>query len=643
MMRRARFAVLSVCVFVAGATIIAQQGAKGGEWPNHGGDKGFTRYSPLDQINKDTIAKLRIAWRRPAIASEFSAKNPGLGEYLSVFESTPLMVNGVLYAPDGMGLIEAFNPSTGKTLWVQEPPVEGEVMAAGQSSRGVAYSRDGADQRLLSVRRGFLIATDPETGKLIRSFGVSGKVDLGVYEDTPKPVNYRWSSAPIVVKGVVIVGSALVGRPGDVRGYDAKTGKLRWTFHVIPRPGEFGNDTWLDGSWNGLQGGESDPWAMITADEELGLVYLPTSAATNNMNGVHRPGNNLFSSSIVCLRAETGERVWHFQTVHHDIFDYDNATGPILMDITVDGKAIKAVVQLTKQAMAFVFDRVTGVPVWPIEERPVPKGNTPGEWYSPTQPFPTKPAPYDRHGITTDDLIDFTPELRAEAEEIAKKFVIGPVFTPPSTAGPGPAGKLGTLQMPGQVGGTNWPGAAFDPETKKLYVPSVTGAFYILLTAKNPGQPGENFRGLRAGVRGPAGLPLTKPPYGRITAIDMNTGEVAWMVPNGDGPRNHPAIKHLNLPPLGQTGRSAILVTKSLLFVSEGDQSMRDMPPGSGPDAGRKLRAYDKGTGAVVWETELPAGTNGSLMTYLSNGKQYIVMPIGSRTHAAEFVALSLP
>ena len=630
-------------MLVAATTLVAQHGVKTGDWPTHGGDKGFTRYSPLDQINKNTIKNLRIAWRRPAVASEFRAKHPDASQNLGVFESTPLMIDGVLYASNGIGIVEAFNPATGQTLWVQEPIDPGAPILTGVSSRGIAYWRSGGEQRLLAVRGRNLTATDPETGRLIRSFGDGGKVDLGIYEDSPKPVNYRWRSAPIVVRDVVIVGSAITGRPGDVRGYDVRTGRLRWTFHVIPRPAEFGHDTWLNESWNGLQGGESDPWAMISADEELGLVYLPTSAATNNMYGGHRPGDNLFSSSIVCLRTDTGERVWHFQTVHHDIFDWDNATAPILMDITVAGKPIKAVVLLTKQAMAYVFDRVSGQPVWPIEERPVPKGNAPGEWYAPTQPFPTKPAPYDRQGVTADDLIDFTPELRAEAQEIAKKFVLGPLFTPPSTAGAGPAGTLGTLQMPGQVGGANWLGGGFDPETGMLYVPSVTGAFYILLTARTPGQPGQDFRGLRAGIRGPAGLPLTKPPYGRITAINMNTGEHTWMVPNGDGPRNHWALKHLNLPPLGQTGRSAILVTKSLLFVSEGDPSMIDMPPGSGPDAGRKLRAYDKATGAVVWEVELPAGTTGSLMTYMSSGKQYIVAPIGSRTHAAEFVALSLP
>ena len=634
---------MCAAVIAAGAALVAQRGPKDGEWPNQGGDKGFTRYAPLDQIDKTNVKNLRIAWRRPAVASEFRAKNPGLSNSTAVFESTPLMINGVLYASNAIGIVEAFHPTTGQTLWVREPLDEEDATLGGASSRGVAYWRSGADQRLLSIRNRYLFATDPESGKPIRGFGAGGKVDLGIYEDTPKPVNYRWRSAPMVVKDVVVVGSAVSGRPGDVRGYDVRTGRLMWTFHVVPRPGEFGHETWLNGSWNGLQGGESDPWSFISADEDLGLVYVPTSAASNNMYGGHRPGDNLFSSSIVCLRAETGERVWHFQTVHHDIFDWDNPTAPILMDLVVNGRAVKAVVQLTKQAMAFVFDRVTGEPIWPIEERPVPKGNAPGEWYSPTQPFPTKPAPYDRQGLTAEDLIDFTPELKAEAQEIARKYVLGPVFTPPSTAGPGPAGTLGTLQMPGQVGGSNWPGAAFDPETRMLYVPSVTGAFYILLTARPPGETGSDFRGLRAGIRGPAGLPLTKPPYGRITAINMDTGEHVWMKPNGDGPRNHWALKHLKLPPLGQTGRSAILATRTLLFVSEGDQSMIDMPPGSGPDAGRKVRAYDKATGDVVWEIELPAGTTGSMMTYMSNGKQYIVMPIGSRTHAAEFVALSLP
>ncbi len=653
----ARFCVLlCVALLAAGAAVEGQQGSRDGGWPYHGGDKGFTRYSLLDQINKDTVKTLRTAWRRPGVAEELLAQYPNLKSE-NLLQSTPILVNGVLYASNRIGLVEAFDPATGRTIWVQELHEQGEGALRGRASRGVAYWRNGSGERLLSVRRHYLTATDPKTGRLMRSFGDGGKVDLRRFADTPELVNYQWRGVPLVVGDVVVIGSSVRGAAGDVRAYDVRTGKLRWTFRVIPRSDDFGSETWLEDSWKGMQAGEADVWSMASADEELGLVYLPTSAAANNMYGGHRPGANLFSTSIVCVRADTGERVWHFQTVHHDIFDYDNPTPPILVDITVNGKPIKALVQLTKQARAFVLDRVTGAPVWPIEERPVPRSTAPGEWTSPTQPFPTKPAPYEQQGITTDDLIDFTPELRAEALEIAKQYVLGPIFTPPSLGGEGPDEMKGTLMVPGHVGGTNWGGGGFDPETGMLYAPSRTGAFFVGLTPveeTNERYRGQRYRGVRGPIAGPRGLPLTKPPYGRIIAIDLNTGDHVWMVPNGDGPRDHPALKHLNLPPLGQPGQGMTLVTKTLLFVSEGDPIMCDSelvstgsptltPPGSGASAGRKVRAFDKASGAVLWETEWPAGTNGSLMTYLHNGKQYIVMPIGSRTHAGEWVALSMP
>ena len=430
--------------------------------------------------------------------------------------------------------------------------------------------------------------------------------------------------------------------PGDVRAYDVRTGALRWTWSPVPNAGEPGVETWLDDSWT--YSGMANVWTMFSADLELGLVYLPTGAPTNDMYGGHRPGNNLYANSLVCVRAETGERVWHFQTVHHDLWDYDNNVAPILMDITVDGRPVKAVVQLTKQAIAYVFDRVTGEPIWPIVERPVAGSNTPGEWIAATQPFPTKPAPFDRHGVTEDDVIDFTPELRAEALEILKPYILGPIFTPPSIRSDDPEDTKGTFQLLGSVGGAEWGGAGFDPETGMLYIPSVTAGFVADLTPGNPDRMNVRFtRGNREFIAGPRGLPLTKPPYGRITAIDMNTGEHVWMVPNGDGPRQHPDLAHLNLPPLGQPGRSMTLLTKSLLFVSEGDPIMVRTPPGAGPDAGKRLRAYNKTSGAVVWETEFAAGTNGSPITYLHDGKQYIVLPIGSLDHPGEWIALALP
>ena len=621
----------------------AQQGTTG-EWRVHGGDAGFTRYSSLDQINTDTVDDLDIAWRRSSVDASLIQQWPDL-QYSNQLRSTPIMVDGVLYASNGIGLVEAFDPGTGQTLWVQDHSFLGDDTPRGASNRGVAYWADGADKRIFSIRPPYLLATNASTGQSLDSFGSNGKVDLRYDAET----GYSGTSPPVVVKDVVILGSAMADHPytkeqhpGDVRAYDVRTGELRWTWSPIPKAGEPGVETWLDDSWT--YSGMANVWTMFSADLELGYVYLPTGAPTNDMYGGHRPGNNLYANSLVCVDATTGERVWHFQTVHHDLWDYDNNVAPILMDITVDGRDIKAVVQLTKQAIAYTFDRVTGEPVWPIIERPVPGSNTPGEWISPTQPFPTKPLPFDRHGITEDDLIDFTDELKAEALEIAEPYILGEIYTPPSIRGEDATDTKGTLQLPGSVGGAEWGGAGFDPETGMLYIPSVTGAFAADLTPGNPDRMNVRFtRGTRAFPDGPRGLPLTKPPYGRITAIDMNTGEHVWMVPNGNGPRNHPAIEHLNLPPLGQPGRAMTLLTKSLLFVSEGDPIMVRTPPGAGEDAGKAFRAYNKDSGAVIWETIFPAGTNGSPITYMHDGKQYIVMPIGSLTHPGEWVALALP
>ena len=635
------WAFLIVLVFSTSGS--AQQGTTG-EWHVHGGDSGYTRYSSLDQINTDTVGDLDIAWRRSSVDASLILQWPDL-QYSNQLRSTPIMVDGILYASNGIGLVEAFDPGTGQTLWVQDHSFLGDDTPRGASNRGVAYWADGADKRIFSIRPPYLLATNASTGQSLDSFGSNGKVDLRYDAET----GYSGTSPPVVVKDVVILGSAMADHPytkeqhpGDVRAYDVRTGELRWTWSPIPKAGEPGVETWLDDSWT--YSGMANVWTMFSADLELGYVYLPTGAPTNDMYGGHRPGNNLYANSLVCVDATTGERVWHFQTVHHDLWDYDNNVAPILMDITVDGQDIKAVVQLTKQAIAYTFDRVTGEPVWPIIERPVPGANTPGEWISPTQPFPTKPLPFDRHGITADDLIDFTDELKAEALEIAEPYILGEIYTPPSIRGEDATDTKGTLQLPGSVGGAEWGGAGFDPETGMLYIPSVTGAFAADLTPGNPDRMNVRFtRGTRAFPDGPRGLPLTKPPYGRITAIDMNTGEHVWMVPNGNGPRNHPAIDHLNLPPLGQPGRAMTLLTKSLLFVSEGDPIMVRTPPGAGEDAGKAFRAYNKDSGAVIWETIFPAGTNGSPITYMHDGKQYIVMPIGSLTHPGEWVALALP
>ena len=654
--------LVSLGVVLATAFGAAQQGARGGEWTRYGGDPGSTKYAPIDQINKSNVSQLRVAWRRPAVDPSISSKVPDFS-YSNNFRATPLMIDGVLYSPNGIGLVEAFHPGTGKTLWVQEPfPDEPGQGLRGDSARGVTYWSDGTQRRLYLVRGEYLIALDARTGKPVTAFGDNGRVYLrpGL---GPRATVYSWTGAPQVCRDVVIVGTGLGGSmtdaprrkeqpPGNVQAFDVRSGKPRWTFHPIPSPGEVGNETWEGDSW--AYSGEANLWSLISADEEQGLAYLPLTSPTNDMYGGHRLGNNVFGNTLVCVRCLTGERVWHYQIVHHDLWDYDLPAAPILADITVGGTPIKAVVQLTKQALVFVFDRTSGRPVWPIEERPVPGSDTPGERTSPTQPFPTKPPPFDRQGVSIDDLIDFTPELRAEAIQLVKQYRIGPVFTPPSVRGDSPGGIRGTVQLPGSVGGADWQGGAFDPETGMLYVPSITGPFTADIVKGDPKISNLDYvSGTRAWTPGPQGLPLLKPPYGRITAIDLNKGDQVWMVPNGDGPRNHPLLKPLNLPPLGNPGRSAPLVTKTLLFVGEGSPIMSslgsrlrpEMPASLAPGAGgNKFRAYDKATGAILWEIELPAGTTGAPMTYMFAGKQYVVVAIGSReARSAEYVALSLP
>jgi len=635
----------------------AQRGSPVGEWRWHSGDLGSTKYAPLDQIRKDNVSRLHIAWRRPSVESSLTGNTSNFS-FSNDFRATPLMIGGVLYSPNGIGLVEAFHPGTGKTVWVQQPPAEELAQGLrGDSTRSVAYWTDGTERRLFVIRGEYLIALDPRTGEPVTAWGDDGRVNLrkGL---GPRATSYRSTSGPQVCRDVVMTGASMtdapqtkVQPPGDVQAFDVHSGKPRWTFHVIPSPGEVGSETWEKDSW--AYTGNANLWSLMSADEELGLAYLPLTSPTNDMYGGHRLGNDLFSDTLVCVKCATGERVWHYQIVHHDLWDYDLPAAPVLADITVDGRRIKAVVQVTKHAFAFVFDRTDGRPVWPIEERPVPRSDTPGERASATQPFPTKPPPFDRQGVSVDDLIDFTPELRAKALELVKQYRIGPMFTPPAARGSGATGIKGTVQLPGSVGGADWQGAAFDPESGMLYVESITGPFVADLVKGDPARTDLDYvPGLRAYPPGPEGLPLLKPPYGRVTAIDLNKGDIAWMTPNGDGPRNHPVLKALNLPPLGNPGRGGLLLTKTLLFVGEGDPVMvragsrlrPEMPRAIAPGAGgNKLRAFDKATGAVVWDMALPAGTTGAPMTYMFEGKQYVLVAIGGTEHRAEFVALSLP
>ena len=646
-----------VLALVLAALVIPQTAAgQTGEWPAYGADKAGSKYSPLDQINKDTVHDLQIVWRQstiPDAVRQGSTIRPSTQS-----QNTPLMADGLLYVSTGLGTVAALDPTSGEVVWY-DAALEGGQRRGG-SSRGVAYwkNEDGNDARIIAVVGSSLVALNAKTGARYPDFGEGGEVDLIKGFDDPRVTSFGWRSAPLVVRDVVIIGSFMTDvvtavqpamkemPPGDVRGFDVRTGEQLWIFHVIPKPGEFGNDTWLTNtnedrpSWEYT--GNTNMWAWPSGDEELGYVYLPLSTPTGDYYGGQRPGNNLFAESIVCLDARTGERVWHFQVVHHGIWDYDFPAAPNLVDITVDGREIKAVAIVSKQGFAYVFDRVTGEPVWPIEERPVAAGNVPGEWYAPTQPFPTKPPAFARQGVTEDDLIDFTPELRAEAKEILSNYVYGPLFTPPTVVDDSPGGTQGTINMPGLVGGADWSGAGVDPETGVLYVPAVQVPGVVGLVRSQ--HPRSDIDWVMQGLviaEGPQGLPLFKPPYGSLVAIDLNTSEILWSVPNGDGPRDHPAIRHLNLTKLVQGGRVSPLVTRSLVFLGEGgNNGVILLPPGGG---GKMFRAYDKMTGEVVWEEELPGGTTAAPMSYMADGKQYILLTLGFEGMPAEYVALALP
>jgi quinoprotein glucose dehydrogenase len=643
-----------VALAVAMATIAGRAADKNRDWPAYAGDKASTKYSPLDQIDKRTIKNLKIAWRRSGMPEELRDMYPNTLAPAN-YQHTPLMVDGLLYMSTAVGAVTALDPATGKTVWFDTlpPRPDGQGPARGGPTRSIAYWTDGRDARIIANVGTNLVALNAKTGKRYADFGDNGQVDL--LKGFERPITgWRWSSGPLVVKDVVVIGGVPAPAtdilnerakapkempPDDIRGYDVRTGKMLWTFHVVPRAGELGNDTWLNDSWT--YSGNSGVWSLISADEDLGYVYLPFETATGDYYGGTRPGNNLFAESIMCLDAKTGKRVWHFQTVHHGLWDYDLPAAPVLADITVNGRRIKAVAQVSKQAFVYVLDRVTGQPVWPIEERPVPQGNVPGEWYSPTQPFPTKPPPFDQQGVSEKDLIDFTPELKAEALKIVSEYKYGPVYTPPVLLGD-PAGPKGTILMPGTNGGADWGGASFDKETGILYVPSAHLPDVLALgKSLHPESTLPFVKQQTPRLGGPQGLPTPfKPPYARLVAIDLNKGDILWSVANGDGLRNHPAFKGLKLPPLGTPGRLAALVTKTFVFMGEGSDNGVGVPPGGG---GRMFRAFEKKTGKIAWEMELPAGTSGAPMTYLLNGKQYIVVAIGGRNIPGELVALALP
>ncbi len=631
---------------------LSQQGALDGQWHSIGGDPGNTKYAPLDQIGRDNFQDLEVAFAWESTSIKVVKANPSLR--IGRFMPTPLMVDGILYVSTALGQVAAIDAGTGETVWEYDPKTyEGLKRAAnlGWQHRGVSYWDDGADGRILiAVHDLRLIALNARTGSLYPEFGENGIVDLSTSLGRPVSARVISHSSPVAIcRNTIIVGHVVAdgvvlkeGAPGHVRGFDARTGKFKWIFHTVAQEGEFGNDTWEDGSWEYT--GAANVWSYMAVDEELDYAYLSTGTPTNDSYGGHRLGNGLFGESVICLEAGTGKRVWHFQAVHHGIWDYDFPTAANLMDITVDGRKIKALAQVGKQAFAYVFDRVTGEPVWPIEEREVLPSDVPGERAAKTQPFPTKPPAYDRQGITEDDLIDFTPELRAEALELAKQYELAPLYTPPRLKGKGKP----VINVPGDGGGTNWPGAAVDPESGRLYVPSATSPRIFSLVKPDPNHSNINYVPTywSYGVPGPQGLPFMKPPYSRITAIDMDLGSHVWMQPHGDGPKDHPALKDLDLPPLGDRWSSLVggpLVTKTLLFVSRGGRGL-----GEGQEP--CMSVYDKTTGDYLGAIPLPMPPHGNPITYMHRGKQYIALAGGSGggagrrdTDKPKLIALRLP
>jgi quinoprotein glucose dehydrogenase len=670
---------------------------KSGDWTHYTADVRGSKYSPLDQINASNFGKLEVAWR-------FKTDNLGTRPEFKL-EGTPLAIKGVLYTTAGTRrAVVALDGRTGELMWSHSYREGNRAAIAPRqlSGRGVAYWTDGkADERVLYVTTGYrLIALNAKTGAMVQGFGDGGVVDLkkGAVFGKGQQIDLETGeigihATPTVVKDVVIIGSSFKegtqvvthnNTKGIVRAFDVRTGKLLWTFNTIPRPGEFGNDTWENESW--ATNGNAGVWTQITVDEDAGLVYLPVEDPTSDQYGGHRPGNNLFGDSLVCVDLKTGQRKWHFQVAHHPIWDYDLSSAPILADITVNGKAIKAVALPSKESFLYVFDRITGEPVWPIEEKPVPQSDVPGEKTSPTQPFPTKPPAYARQAITVDELINFTPAMRAQALELVKQYRMGPMFLPAVVSRVG--GPLAALTIGTLGGGTNWPGSAYDPETHTVYAQAANAGVSPLGLVEPPkgfsdiryvaGVAGREFRinegpgfGSAAdapkvsvsqqrlaaiGAAPPAappaaggggngltveGLPLVKPPYGLLSAINLDRGEITWQVPHGDTPdavRNHPLLKGIDIPKTGQQGSVGLVVTKTLVIL--GDPQVTTTPE---HPRGAMLRAYDKQTGKQVGAMWMPAPQSGSPMTYSAGGRQYIVVAVSGGNYSGEYLAFALP
>ena len=623
------FLLASLLVCLAGSAFSA-------DWPSYGGDNGSQKYSTLDQVNASNVEGLVMAWSWESPDNATVADNIAQQNYRAVpagFKATPIVIEGVMYVPSSFGRVVALDAASGEEKWVFDTEAwsSGRPANLGYNSRGVGYWSSEDKQRIFfATNDANLWSIDALTGLPDSSFGDGGKIDLslGLGREIDKR-QYGVVSPPLVTNDIVVVNSIINDGPttkemppGNVRGFDPRTGDIVWMFETIPQAGAFGNETWENGSWEYT--GNTNSWTIMSADDELGIVYLPIGTPTNDWYGGLRHGDNLFAESLVAVEAKTGKRLWHFQMVHHGVWDYDLPAAPTLVDLTVEGKKIKAVAQISKQGFTYVFDRVTGDPVWPIIETPVPQSSVPGEKLSLTQPIPTKPPAFELQGLSDDTLVNFTPELRREAEQLIEQFDSGPLFTPPSLRG--------TINIPGWGGGGWWTGAAFDPDSGLFYIPSATIPIVVQLQEADPEK--SNLRYVRGGamnVGGPQGLPLTKPPYGRIVATNLNSGEQEWMIPHGEGIRQKIIDMGILDPgPVGGPSRTGPLLTKTLLFVAQVDNGRNVM------------RAFDKASGAVVHEIDLPLPPQGSPMTYAVEGQQYLSIAIGGGPDSRLFT-LSLP
>ena len=622
--------IITTVFLLIGVQLYAQ------DWSSYGGANSSHKYSPLDQINTTNVSSLVPAWSWDSPDNITVADNIAAENYRSMpagFKSTPIVIDETLYIPTSYGRVAALNAATGAEIWTFDTAAweSGRPTNLGFNTRGVGYWANNSQKRLFfGTNDSYLWSIDAETGLPDPKFGRKGKIDLtqGLGREIDR-LQYGVVAPPLVTNDVVVVNSVIFDAPnkkemppGHVRGFSAETGELLWMFETIPQRGQFGNETWEEDSWEYT--GNTNSWTMMSADDAAGIVYIPIGTPTNDWYGGLRRGDNLFAESLVAVDALTGERIWHFQMVHHGVWDYDLPAAPTLVDLVVDGKEIKAVAQISKQGFTYVFDRITGEPVWPIIEKEVPQSTVPGEKLSLTQPFPTKPAPFALQGISDETLINFTPELRRSALQMIERFDYGALFTPPSLRG--------TINLPGWGGGGWWTGAGFDPDTGLYYVPSVSIPIVVQLV--EGGSTDSDFPYVRGGVTsvgGPEGLPLTKPPYGRITAINLNSGEHEWMIPHGEGIRKKIIDMGILDPgPVGGASRTGPLVTKTLLFLAQSDN-------------GRNvLRAFDKASGETITEIELPLPPSAAPMTFAVSGKQFIALAVGGGADS-RLITLALP